>query len=99
MLSFSFVNPRLWIGPDVQWRICVGESPSSGGLQAATGKQLWHSGQLIQKATTIIQEDGHRYGPGNGHVQAHESVGRPQDNGGDEEGGRVWCFTARQLSG
>ena len=27
-------------------------------------------------------------GAGYGHEQAHEPVGRPEDDGGDEEGGR-----------
>ena len=36
-------------------------------------------------------------GPGNRYVQTHESSGRPQDHGGDQEGGRVWCSLAGQL--
>ncbi len=36
-------------------------------------------------------------GFGDGHVEAHELVGRLEDDGGDEEGGRIRSSPARQL--
>jgi len=37
-----------------------------------------------------LQEDGDRHGAGDGHEQTHEPVGRPEDHGGDQEGGLQW---------
>ena len=38
-----------------------------------------------------------RLGIGDGHVEAHEPAGRPQDHGGDQEARRVRGPQARQL--
>ncbi|CAN0022916.1 unnamed protein product, partial [Bubo scandiacus] len=42
-------------------------------------------------------QDGHRHGPGHRHVQAHEPLGRPQDDGGDQEGDKFRGAAAGQL--
>ena len=36
-------------------------------------------------------------GSSNRHVEAHESAGRPEDDGGDEEGGWLRFAAPRQL--
>ena len=43
------------------------------------------------------EEDGDRHGAGDGHEQAHEPAGGPEDDGGDEEGGWQRGAPPRQL--
>ena len=50
--------------------------------------QLWHPGQPVGQAADVRAKDDDRHGAGHGHVQAHEPPRRPQDHGGDQEGGR-----------
>ena len=51
---------------------------------------------LATHLTTSEQAAGSA-GAGDGHEQTHESVGRPQDHGGDEEGGWQRGSPSRQL--
>ena len=82
---------------NVQRRECSGEPSLGGGLQAPAGRQLRHLRQPEQEAAPVLAQDGHRHGAGHGHVQAHESPGRPEDHGGNQEGGRLWRLVAGQL--
>ena len=94
---FARVFCRLRAGTDVQRRERAGEPPPGRGLQTTAGGQLRHLRQPHQEAATVAAQDGHRHGPRHRHVQAHESPGRPQDHGGDQEGGRLWGASPRQL--
>ena len=53
--------------------------------------------QLSDETATEFPEDGDRHGPGHGHVEAHVAVGRPQDDGRDQEGRWIRCPPVRQL--
>ena len=65
----------------------------SPGITSHTSRQTWRH---ILHLTTSEQAAGSA-GAGDGHEQTHEPVSRPQDHGGDEEGGWQRGSPSRQL--
>ncbi|XP_074710773.1 3',5'-cyclic-AMP phosphodiesterase 4A isoform X3 [Strix uralensis] len=88
---------QLGAGADVQRRVGAGEPPPGRGLQAAAGGELRHLPEPQPAPAPDPAQDGHRHGPGHRHVQAHEPLGRPQDDGGDQEGDEFRGAAAGQL--
>ena len=58
---------------------------------------MWYSCVPDPQAEDLREKDDDRHGAGHRHEQAHESPGRPQDHGGDQEGGRQRGPPAGQL--